>query len=79
MNCHWVDRCSAYHAVERQHGEEHLNLAPDIKPQRPVIHVSVKNVPNGETFIEWDVRACDSFMEDLGRWQRLRPGQEVPR
>jgi hypothetical protein len=29
--------------------------------------------------VEWDVRACASFEDDHGRWQRLRPEQELPR
>ncbi len=33
---------------------------------------------NGETGVEWDVRDCQSFSEDRGRWVRLRPGMEVP-
>lgn len=33
---------------------------------------------NGQYGIEWDVRACESFIEDNGRWMRLRPGEEVP-
>ena len=33
---------------------------------------------NGEYGIEWDVRACGSFLEDNGRWIRLRPGEKIP-
>ena len=39
VNCHWVDRCKAYHTVEKQHGVEHLNLSPDFDPNEPIIHV----------------------------------------
>jgi hypothetical protein len=28
--------------------------------------------------VEWDVRGCDDFVADAGRWQRLRPGAELP-
>ena len=79
MNCRWVDRCEAYHAVERQHGVEHLTAKPDVKPLDPRIHVSVMDLPGGGTGVEWDVRACRSFIEDHGRWLRLRPGKELPR
>ena len=79
VNCHWVDRCQAYHAVERQHAEAHLNEAPDIKPKDPRIHISVIGAIEGETEIEWDVRACESFIEDEGRWLRLCPGKELPK
>ena len=78
VNCRWVDRCKAYHSVERQHGEEHLNAMPDIEPKDPMIHISVKNLPKGGTDIEWDVRACKSFVLDQGHWKRLRPGKEIP-
>ena len=79
INCHWVDRCKAYHAVEKQHGASHLNANPDIQPKDPRIHISVLNLPQGVSQVEWDVRACDSFREENGRWLRLRPGEELPR
>jgi hypothetical protein len=41
VDCHWVERCQAYHAVERQHGVPHLNPHPDFSPRQPRIHVQV--------------------------------------
>ncbi|MEB3235560.1 MAG: Ycf34 family protein [Cyanobacteriota bacterium] len=81
VDCHWIDRCQAYHAVERQHGVMPLNLAPDFVPQQPRIHVQVRDLPDAAgsaVGVEWDVRACASFEADAGRWQRLRPGAAVP-
>ncbi len=78
VNCQWVDRCKTYHAVEKQHGAKHLNKAPDVQGNEPRIHVILKTLPNNEISIEWDVRACESFKEDNGKWLRLRPGQELP-
>ena len=40
VDCQWVDRCKAYHRVETQHGEPHLNGEPDFEPEQPRIHVS---------------------------------------
>ncbi len=79
VNCHWVDRCKGYHSVENQHGVSHLANEPDIDPIEPYIHVSVVDLPEGGIGIEWDVRSCGSFLEDFGRWQRLRPGEVIPR
>ena len=79
VDCHWVDRCQAYHAVERQHGVPHLALQPDFTPQEPRIHVQVQDLPQGGVGVEWDVRACASFQRDAGRWQRLCPGTALPR
>ncbi len=79
VDCHWVDRCQAYHAVERQHGVPHLALSPDLTPQEPRIHVQVQDLPGGGVGVEWDVRACGSFQRDPGRWQRLCPGVALPR
>jgi hypothetical protein len=79
VDCRWVDRCQAYHAVERQHGANHLCQAPDLVPDQPKIHISVLDLPGGSAGVEWDVRACGSFDADPGRWQRLRPGVELPR
>ena len=78
VNCRWVDRCKSYHSVERQHGVRHLNKNPDFDPIQPKIHVSVVNVRHEEFAIEWDVQSCESFLEDHGRWIRLRPGEEIP-
>ena len=78
VDCLWVDRCQAYHAVERQHRVVHLNGAPDFAPSAPRIHVQVVDLPDGGVGVEWDVRACSSFVADAGRWLRLRPGEAVP-
>jgi hypothetical protein len=78
VDCHWVDRCQAYHAVERQHGAPHLSAAPDWQPRDPRIHVQVRDLPDGGVGVEWDVRGCADFSCELGRWSRLRPGQAVP-
>ncbi len=85
MDCRWVDRCQAYHAVERQHGAPHLTALPDFEPSEPRIHVQVRALPADAATgveavgVEWDVRACASFAADPGRWQRLRPGEALPR
>jgi hypothetical protein len=79
VDCHWVDRCQAYHAVERQHGVPHLSSHPDMTPLEPRIHVQVQDLPGGGVGVEWDVRACGSFQRDGGRWQRLCPGAALPR
>jgi hypothetical protein len=85
VDCHWVERCQAYHAVERQHGVPYLTDQPDFEPQEPRIHVQVIDLPAGDgalpegaVGVEWDVRACGSFQADPGRWQRLRPDAVVP-
>ncbi len=78
VNCRWVDRCSAYHVVERQHGVAHLTEHPDFEPLDPKIHISLLDLPGGDSEVEWDVRSCASFSEEFGRWQRLRPNEEIP-
>ncbi len=78
INCHWVDRCQVYHSVEQQHGVAHLNATPDIKPKNPKIHISLIDLSDGGIGKEWDVRECESFQNDEGRWQRLRPGEALP-
>ena len=78
MDCRWVDRCQAYHAVERQHGVSHLSSEPDFQPNEPRIHVTVMDLPEGGAGVEWDVRACASFLSEPGRWRHLRPGEPLP-
>ena len=53
-------------------------MAPDFAPTAPRIHVQVMDLPGGAVGVEWDVRACTSFVADPGRWLRLRPGEAVP-
>ena len=79
VDCRWVDRCKTYHAVENQHGVEHLNLEPDMEPNDPRIHISLLDLPESQVGVEWDVQACKSFLEDHGRWRRLCPGKELPK
>ncbi len=78
VNCEWVDRCKTYHAVERQHGAEHLATSPDFQGKNPRIHVIVRDLKNQTIETEWDVRSCGSYKESPGKWLRLRPGQPVP-
>ena len=78
INCKWVDRCVTYHDVETNHGVDHITETPDIKANNPFIHVSVIQNQKGYHEIEWDVRSCKSFSEEIGRWSKLRPGLEVP-
>ena len=78
IDCKWVDRCKAYHTVEKQHGVEHLNLSPDFDPNEPIIHVILLEEEKGNTLVEWDVQNCKSFCLDNGRWLRLRPNEKLP-
>ena len=78
VDCQWVDRCKTYHAVEKQHGVKHLNLNPDFEPKDPIVHISLLDHKEGNIEIEWDVQNCKSFCIDKGRWQRLRPNEELP-
>jgi hypothetical protein len=77
VNCHYVDRCETYHAVETQHQQPHLSEAPDFGPIEPTIHVNIRTVGE-EIQMEWDVVGCASFTADQGRWARLRPGELIP-
>ena len=77
VDCHWVDRCKAYHRVETQHGEPHLAQEPDFEPDQPRIHVSLRPIEQSWG-VEWDVQDCDSFRSEPGHWQRLRPGLPLP-
>lgn len=77
VNCHYVDRCITYHAVEKQHQQAHLTENPNFEPNQPTINVNIR--PNGEIIeMEWDVVGCDSFLKEDGKWAKLRPGEAVP-
>jgi hypothetical protein len=77
VNCHYVDRCITYHAVEGQHQQPHLTETPDFEPIEPSINV---NIRTREEFIEteYDVVGCLSFKQETGKWAKLRPGELVP-
>jgi Hypothetical chloroplast protein Ycf34 len=77
VNCLYVDRCSAYFAVETQHEQIHLTENPDFEPLQPSINV---NIRTKDDYIEteWDVVGCDSFTKEMGKWAKLRPGEAIP-
>lgn len=77
INCHYVDRCTTYHAVETQHEQPHLTNFPNFEPIEPTVNVNIR--PQEEYIeIEWDVVGCESFLEEAGKWAKLRPGEPVP-
>ena len=77
INCQYVDRCQTYNAVETQHQQPHLTENPTFEPIEPTINVNIRT--EGENIeMEWDVVGCQSFVEEAGKWSRLRPGVAVP-
>lgn len=77
VNCHYVDSCLTYHAVEGQHQQPHLTEDPTFEPQEPTINVNIRS-DSDEIEMEWDVVGCASFKEEAGKWSRLRPGELIP-
>ncbi len=77
INCQYVDRCETYNAVETQHQQPHLTETPDFSPQDPTINVNIRTFGE-EIQMEWDVVGCESFVAEMGKWSRLRPGELVP-
>lgn len=88
VNCHYVDDCTTYHAVEHQHQQPHLSESPTFEPNNPTINVNItppKVVVTGDKIVsgndfgsEYDVVGCDSFTEEMGKWAKLRPGEAIP-
>jgi len=77
VNCHYVDRCVTYNAVETQHQQPHLTETPDFDPKEPSINVNIRT--QSEIIeMEWDVVGCLSFKQEIGKWSKLRPGELVP-
>ena len=79
VDCAWVDRCKTYYAVEENHGVKHLTQNPDFQGSNPKIQINIFDMPDSGIGIEWDVKGCDSFKPDQGKWGRLRPGEEIPK
>jgi Hypothetical chloroplast protein Ycf34 len=77
INCHYVDRCTTYHAVETQHQQAHLTPDPDFEATAPTINVNIRTT-DAEIQMEWDVVGCESFMAEMGKWSKLRPGELIP-
>jgi Hypothetical chloroplast protein Ycf34 len=89
VNCHYVDRCTTYHAVETQHQQLHLTETPDFEPVSPTINYNYtlpkvvvtedgRILQEGDFGEEYDVVGCESFKLEAGKWSRLRPGELVP-
>jgi len=77
INCHYVDNCQTYNAVETQHQQPHLSEDPTFEPVEPTINVNIRT-ENETIEMEWDVVGCESFQEEIGKWSKLRPGETVP-
>jgi len=77
VNCSYVDRCITYHAVETQHEQPHLTDTPDFDPVGPSINVNLRT-SSDLIEMEWDVVGCQSFLEEMGKWARIRPGEPIP-
>jgi hypothetical protein len=77
VNCHYVDRCVTYHAVETQHQQPHLTENPTFDPNEPSINVNIRTKED-VIEMEWDVVGCLSFKKEMGKWAKLRPGELVP-
>jgi hypothetical protein len=89
VNCHYVDRCTTYHAVEDLHQQLHLTETPDFEPLHPTINHNLslpkvvvtedgQMVQEGGFGEEYDVISCESFLREQGKWAHLRPGELVP-
>lgn len=88
VNCHYVDSCITYHAVETNHLQPHLTEAPLFEPDNPTINANItlpKVEVRGDTItqqaefgFEYDVVGCNSFKSEIGKWAKLRPGEAVP-
>ncbi|NEO48452.1 MAG: Ycf34 family protein [Moorea sp. SIO4A3] len=77
INCHYVDRCITYHAVETQHQAPHLTEYPNFEAVEPSINVNIRSTED-IIEMEWDVVGCNSFKKETGKWAKLRPGELVP-
>ena len=78
INCKWVDRCITYHDVENNHGADHICDLPDFKAKKPFIHVNIVEDNNGDYKTDWDVKSCESFESEFGKWSKCNPGMELP-
>ncbi len=65
VNCHYVDRCVTYHAVEGQHQQPHLTETPNFDPNEPSINVNIRT-KDDVIEMEWDVVGCLSFKRETG-------------
>lgn len=77
VNCHYVDSCITYHAVETQHQQPHLTETPEFEPIEPSINVNIRSRVD-VIEMEYDVVGCLSFKAEMGKWAKLRPGELVP-
>ena len=67
-----------YHDVENNHGVDHICDIPNFKPKKPYIHVKIVKDLTGDYKTDWDVQSCSSFLEENGKWSKLRPELQLP-
>ncbi len=88
VNCHYIDSCITYHAVETNHQQPHLTEMPVFEPDNPTINANItlpklqvsgdQMTSDSEFGFEYDVVGCNSYREEMGKWAKLRPGEAVP-
>mmetsp|Transcript_5615 Transcript_5615/g.18360 ORF Transcript_5615/g.18360 Transcript_5615/m.18360 type:complete len:137 (-) Transcript_5615:134-544(-) len=70
VHCAYVDRCKAYHVIEEKHAQPHVSATPDFQPTNPTVAIIYDQTTE---LTELDVQACDSFVEEKGRWAKMMP------
>ncbi|EED93068.1 predicted protein [Thalassiosira pseudonana CCMP1335] len=79
IHCARVTNCQAYHFVEEQHSQPHINKDPTWEPRNgsPTIQVHIRPETSydlsGTTSYEYDVVECEDFVEEKDAWVKNMP------
>nr|YP_010196741.1 hypothetical protein LKZ11_pgp138 [Gracilaria cliftonii]UAD84545.1 hypothetical protein [Gracilaria cliftonii] len=69
VNCRHVHNCVTYQLIKKQHNHrQNLNIIKNsFIPKKTLININISYV-NQNTYYDWDLIECLSFVEIPGQW-----------
>nr|YP_009295707.1 conserved hypothetical plastid protein [Mastocarpus papillatus]AOL58191.1 conserved hypothetical plastid protein [Mastocarpus papillatus] len=67
INCKYVNSCSTYQLIQKQHQQDMLNIYTTFTPINTLITININQSYKTSTF-DWDLIECLSFTEKPGNW-----------
>jgi len=54
-----------------------MTETPYFRPYDPQVQVFINNRDKNNICVEFDVFACDAFMEEKGKWKKMIPDMDI--
>nr|YP_010851194.1 hypothetical protein Ycf34 [Aphanocladia delicatula]WGH14247.1 hypothetical protein Ycf34 [Aphanocladia delicatula] len=68
INCKHIVKCKIYKFIEQQHNNQSIKqVSNHFIPINTIIIVNI-NKKDLNTYLDWDLQECSSFVEKPGNW-----------